>query len=994
MKAFASFIVRRNVAWAIVVIVLGLSALFAYHASRVVQDDDMLAFLPKKNPEVAGFYEVSQRFGSMDVALVGIESDDVFAPDFMARLKALTKRLKEAEGLEYTLSLTSVEDVTVGPGGELVQDPLVQRLPRDEAESKALRERVLSRDHIVGNLVSADGRAVLLYVFARPGSQPRDTAQKVRSLVDELFPGDDWFTTFDSIAKAKAEGRPVEEQPVFKKKYWGGAPFISTYIYDVTQRDLRRLAPWACLAIAVMVLLSFKDLLGTGLSLLATLLGVVFPLGIMGLLGVHTNIVLGSMPVILFALGSAYGVHILTRFYALSATHGREDALRTALEEVGPSVLGSGITTVFGLLSFVMMDIKPMRTFGIFTAVGLTIALVLAVTFVPAVLVVSPLRGRVKPSLVWVNRLMARLCIAVQRRRLVVGVLSGLVAVAAGYYSLRVDSRMDTAAFFDKGSPPAAADDFMREHFGGSQFIQVQIQGDMTDPETLREVQLLGDRIAALDGVSSVQHIGGILAQVNEAVGDRVRRVPTTARAVVGGYVSLQGHGDAAIAQLVTDNHDFGLVNVKVRPTRASEVEAILHEIERITAATFEKQMVAIDVDGPDRELAVQHRTDIVATRIEALALQLGTKVTSPAKLREVLAQGKPKPNVAAIEASIGRFMRSDAFKDKLPNEPADVVERMSKAVAGLGEPPTDDAGLKAWRAKVGPAIASVLGKEPTDPMVDDMSFDLEHNVPDFWVEQHAKDRAAQVIEAGGLQLPEGDKAARFETFVGGTLLDLDLPKVLVPASKTSERADVRSMTTLVTGLPVLYRGLGNSVFNNQWNSLWFALVLVIGLKAILFRSLWTGVLTSIPTLLTLLVIYGAMGLVGVHLDIGTSMLASLIIGAGDDYAVEFLWSWSAPVKQSLEKAAARAAMDTGAGIWTNAMMVAVGFFVLTLGEARPLQNVGGLTAIAMVAAAVATFVVTPVLARRHHYAPVPAPVDEAQTEARTEGSEEASPSR
>jgi predicted RND superfamily exporter protein len=48
--------------------------------------------------------------------------------------------------------------------------------------------------------------------------------------------------------------------------------------------------------------------------------------------------------------------------------------------------------------------------------------------------------------------------------------------------------------------------------------------------------------------------------------------------------------------------------------------------------------------------------------------------------------------------------------------------------------------------------------------------------------------------------------------------------------------------------------------------------------------------------------------------------------------------------------------------------MVAAGFFVLTLGEARPLQNVGSLTAAAMVVAALATFVVVPGLANRRSY--------------------------
>ena len=62
------------------------------------------------------------------------------------------------------------------------------------------------------------------------------------------------------------------------------------------------------------------------------------------------------------------------------------------------------------------------------------------------------------------------------------------------------------------------------------------------------------------------------------------------------------------------------------------------------------------------------------------------------------------------------------------------------------------------------------------------------------------------------------------------------------------------------------------------------------------------------------------------------------------------------------------AAAHTGPAIWTNALAVCAGFFVLTLGDARPLQNVGGLTAAAMLTAAIATFVVIPAFARKRGY--------------------------
>jgi predicted RND superfamily exporter protein len=94
-------------------------------------------------------------------------------------------------------------------------------------------------------------------------------------------------------------------------------------------------------------------------------------------------------------------------------------------------------------------------------------------------------------------------------------------------------------------------------------------------------------------------------------------------------------------------------------------------------------------------------------------------------------------------------------------------------------------------------------------------------------------------------------------------------------------------------------------------------------------------------------------------------MLACIVLGAGVDYAVHLVASWNGA---SRVEAAGRAAENTGPAIWINAVMIAAGFIVLTLGEAKPLQNVGSLTAASMLAAAAATFLAIPVLARRRSY--------------------------
>lgn len=952
-RTLASYVVDRKIAWAIVLFVLTVTTIAGVYATRVVQDDDVLKFLPRTNPDVAAFYEVADRYGSLDIALVGIESEDVFEPSFVERLQRATKRLNETEGIQHALSITSVEDFTPDPErGGIATDYLVREIPKTDEDRARLREKVMSRDHVVGNLVSEDGKAVMLYCFAVPGTEQRTVAARVRQVVEEAFPNE--------------------------KKYWHGAPFVSTYIYDTTQKDLRRLAPWACVAIALLVLAAFRDLVGTGLSLLATTIGIVIPFGIMGAFNVHTNIVLGSMPVILFALGSAYGIHLMSRFYALGTSLPREAALKGALEEVGPAVLGSGLTTVFGLLSFVMMDIAPLRTFGFFTALGLTIALVVALVFIPAVITISPIKGRAQAPLPGVARATAALAAFSMQKRTAVGVAVGALTLAAAFFVSRVDSRLDTTAFFDPGSPPAEADAFMQRKFGGSSFVQIEVKGDMTEPAVLRELQGLADRAALVPGVSSVNHIAAIVAQTNEAMED-VRRVPDTPEKAKLLLSFLTGK--QAVAMTVSDDRQAALIHVKLRPSRAAEVEEITDKLEALAREVPKTYAVVPAEPGKPGE----HTVSLVAARLRALTALYGARIERPDAVEAALVAPPAPPPASVVEPGLVHFIKSEAFGVPLPGDAgADAPARIAKAVAELGPPPIADAENKAWRARFPAAVGGALGKASEDETVDDAALALEQNVGDVWTQAASAGRARGIIDAAGIVLPEGPKGERFQRAVGHALLELDAPTNLA-AGTGSGAIDVR-----ITGLPVLYRGLSSSVFNNQWNSLWFALLLVIGFKALLFRSVGAGLLSSIPTLITLVLIYGAMGLAGVHLDIGTSMLASLIIGAGDDYAVEYLWAWSAPAGAPLERAARDAAVDTAAGIWTNALMMAVGFFVLTLGEARPLKNVGGLTAAAMLAAGAATFIICPLLARKNRYAPTaeapapeagpaePAPKDEA----------------
>ncbi len=938
MESFARQLVKKRVAWAVVVVTILCTALAGWQATRVDQDDDVLKFLPASNPDVARFRAINERFGGLDVALVGIEAGDPFDAAFLKKLQALTEQLNHEDTVAYALTLANVEDYTKEKSGGISTDELVSGLPQNAEEKAALRAKVMSKDHVVGTLVSADGKSILIYNFGKHGKSPRELAKAVKRRVDAAFP----------------------DLPT----YWGGAPYVSTYIYDVTQEDVRRLTPWAILVKLLIVIIAFRHGIGVGLTVSAAGIGIVIAEGLMGASGVPANVVLGSLPVILFALGSAYVTHVVVHYLALRDSADPDEAIVATLRDVGPPVLSAGLITAAGLFSFLAMDVAPLRQFGTFAGAGILVTLLLSLTFVPAVLALT--RPGAKKVGAGVTPLVVRLAEAARRQRVAVAATLALVGVAGVLFSSRLEARMEASAFFAKDSPPDRAERFLRAQFGGSQFIQIAVDGDMNEPEVLREVQRLGDEIALLPHVSSVTHIGSVLAMTGDAMSGE-RRIPAKIDEVLSLYRFLAGR--PAVRQLVTEEEtdkgalrQHAVVMVKIDSDRFEDVDPLLHAIEKLIA---EDAVSSYELSG-ERNAATEARMQrVVTAEVRALLHAFGAEVPAAQAVTEALGLPAAKPDHAAVEARLAKLVAARARAAKLKGLDGEALDRWASAIAHaavpLGPNPDDQALTAAIRKATGGDDDDHDDDDKNDKL-EDLADSVGSAVEEAWGPELTLGRARQLTQHLGVTLPAGDKGERLLERLADALLDLDNHGALVPGKGAG------TIGYTVSGVPVLNRGLSQSVRANQFKSSALALGLVLLIMIAFYRSASAGLLAVAPTALTLLVIYGAMNVLGLHLEIGTSMLTCLVIGAGVDYGVHLLSGWRAADGDGLDRAAARAAEHSGFASWTNAIMVSAGFFVLTLGQARPLKTVGGLTGAAMLLAALATFAAIPALARKRRY--------------------------
>lgn len=168
----------------------------------------------------------------------------------------------------------------------------------------------------------------------------------------------------------------------------------------------------------------------------------------------------------------------------------------------------------------------------------------------------------------------------------------------------------------------------------------------------------------------------------------------------------------------------------------------------------------------------------------------------------------------------------------------------------------------------------------------------------------------------------------------------------------------------MITGMPFVDVTMDRSLVRGQFRSLSIAVVFVIIILGLIFRSLLNGLLASIPVIAAILLLFGVMGYTGIPLNIATVLVASVALGIGIDYSIHIISYFNYARKQNhgVNRSLEETIMISGKAIIINVLSVSAGFLVLLFSEFVPLQYFGLLVAISMVASSQGAMTLLPVI--------------------------------
>jgi predicted RND superfamily exporter protein len=167
-----------------------------------------------------------------------------------------------------------------------------------------------------------------------------------------------------------------------------------------------------------------------------------------------------------------------------------------------------------------------------------------------------------------------------------------------------------------------------------------------------------------------------------------------------------------------------------------------------------------------------------------------------------------------------------------------------------------------------------------------------------------------------------------------------------------------------LTNMMVLYNNMLQSLFTSQIETLGVVFLAIMGMFWILFRSLYLAVVAIIPNMLAAGMVLGAMGLVGLPLDMMTITIAAITVGIAVDDTIHYIHRFKEefPKDGDYMATVVRCHASIGKAMYYTSVIIVVGFSILALSNFVPTIYFGILTGLAMIAAIFAALTLLPSL--------------------------------
>lgn len=464
--------------------------------------NDYRIYFSKENPQLKAFEAIQDTYSKSDNVMFVLDPGlgDVFTPRILQAVHRLTEGAWQLSYSSRVDSITNFQHTTAEGDDLTVADLVADPEALSAAQIQAIKRVALGEPLLVNRLLSPTGHVTGINVTVQ-------------------LPGKSSMEAMKVVAEARELAARIEAQYPGIELYLTGMVMMNNAFAESSMNDNQTLVPIMYGIVIGVLLLSLRSITATLGVVLLIVLSIVSALGIAGWLRWDMTPTSAIAPTIILTMAVADCVHLLvTMLHNMRIGHEKRQAIQESIRINFQPIFLTSATTAIGFLSMNFSDAPPFRDLGNIVAMGVVMAFLLTVSFLPAFMTILPVRVKLQDDLD--NRPMRRLADFVIRRRRALLVVNGLLAIGLTSFVPLNELNDEFVKYFDESIEFRRSTDFFNDNLGGLYSMEFSIhagsEGGISEPDYLQSLQRFADWLEEQPEVIHVHSITDTFKRLNK----------------------------------------------------------------------------------------------------------------------------------------------------------------------------------------------------------------------------------------------------------------------------------------------------------------------------------------------------------------------------------------------------------------------------------------------------------------------------------------------
>ena len=545
---FGRFIVNNK--W----LVLFLSIIFMVVSMMGAQyleiKTDYRVFFSKDNPQMLAFEDIQNTYDKADNVMFVLTPKDgnVFTKQTLKTIQWLTEegwkvpystRVDSVTNYQHTWVTKDDEDYMLVGAMLCIPDKTLDIDSECEHESvteqmidgftaqqiEAMTEIAVNEPQLINRMINPSKTVTAVNVTVQipsdddllglEGDAWKEKKAEVLSAVPKI-------TAYVRDLKAQVEARDPNMEVRIT-----GVIMMNNAFAETGQNDMMTLTPLMLfLVIPLALFIMMRSISGTVGSVFVIIFSILSAMGAAGWFGTFLTGPMFSVPTVVATMAVADSVHLLVTFLQnIRRGMNKDDAMVESLRINMMPIFLTSITTVIGFLTMNFSEVPPLRDMGNTVAFGVTYAFIFSVTFLPALMLILPVKAVVKENNGGTRAMDALANFVIGKRKMLLPAMA-VLSIAIIAFLPKNELNDEFVKYFDETVDFRVDSDYTADNLTGLYTMFYSIKTDKQDgihePKFLDTLEKFVDFAETQPEVLHVQSYTDVMKRLNKSLnGDR-----------------------------------------------------------------------------------------------------------------------------------------------------------------------------------------------------------------------------------------------------------------------------------------------------------------------------------------------------------------------------------------------------------------------------------------------------------------------------------------